>query len=185
MLYFFGRGHLGKDLELKVENKTGKYYRVAIAFNRVVMTKNGKVTETVWGSGLLHEAKTKGQMEYLVKGAPVTFVTNKGWIRSYTQDDGTHVSQLDLGFLQSLEAGVKFPPRAEAQSDQHTLRAQVPAQQAPVQQAPVQQMPQQQAPQQQSANNPFAGYQMSPPITLQQGATYPGAQDNEGDSLPF
>ena len=166
MLYFFGRGHLGEDAQVKVENKTGKYYRIAVAFNRVVMSKNGlKETETIWGSGLLHEAKVKNQLQYLVKGAPVSFVTNKGWVRSYTQKDGTHVSQLDLGFIQSLEAGMKFPPKEEAATQQQQFVQQQMA-------APQQQF-QQQQPQFQ---------QQQPQVTPQQGGGYPGAQQG---ALPF
>lgn len=169
MLYFYGKGRLGDDVVEKAQTRTGKLYRASIAFNRM---NQDKEIETIWGSGLVNESKVAHQLHLLKKGCPVTFMA-KGWIKTFTRNDGTQSTELDLGFIQSLEGGMKLPSKEENGQQQQFAPQQMPAQ--PVHQAtmmapPVQQMPVQQ-PQQQF---------------VQQNGSYPGTQQvPNGDQLPF
>lgn len=177
MLYFFGKGRLGDDVVEKVNTKSGKLYRVSIAFNR--MNKDKEV-ETLWGSGLINESKVNYQLHLLKKGCPVTF-TAQGWVKTFGRKDGTQSTELDLGFIQSLEGGVKLPSREGSESGQQQPQHQQPRQQfqsSPVQQGIPQQQQQFQAThvqqstpgQQQYGGQQFGGQpqQFAPPQGYQQ-----------------
>lgn len=116
MLCVFGKGHLGFAPEKVLENATGDYYRVRIGINRVTRKKgvSDPVKESLWCSGLVHKSKIQYQLQHLVKGAPVTFLSSKSWYKIYQDKQGNHQFDVDLGFLASFEVAGKLPANAVA-----------------------------------------------------------------------
>ena len=125
MLAVFGKGHLGFAPEKVIENATGDYYRVRIGINRVTRKKGvtEPVKESLWCSGLVHKSKVQYQMQHLVKGAPVTFLSSKSWYKIYQDKQGNHQFDVDLGFLASFEVAGKLPSNVTAptQETQNTM----------------------------------------------------------------
>lgn len=176
MLFFYGKGRLGDDVVEKTQTRTGKLYRASIAFNR--MNQNKEI-ETVWGSGLVNESKVAHQLHLLKKGCPVTFMT-RGWIKTFTRKDGTQSTELDLGFIQALEGGVKLPTQEEVNNGQQVQQQQFVQQPATHQQPMAQPNGYQQVPQQQQQfvqqNGGYHG-------TAQQ--QVPVQQNQDNGVLPF
>lgn len=119
MLHFYGCGYLGADVTEVSNGKSGKLYRVSVAFNRL---SKDKEQVTTWASGLVGESKVINQLHLLKKGNPVMVVSNNSGTKTYRNKDGVDTHQLDLGFIQSIKGfakeGASVPPDDSYQPSQ-------------------------------------------------------------------
>ena len=185
MLCVFGKGRLGMEPEQKLNNASGKYYKVRIAVNRMVKKASGSERETLWCSGLVHEGKISYQMDRLKKGAHVTFMSNKSWIAQWENRQGVVMADIDLGFLALIETGGE--QEGDQQQTPTTTPAPAPTQAPASMPAPAHVYAPAPAPAQEQRTQVWNGkdWVAAPPQQSAVSGQVPAPQIQKDNSLPF
>lgn len=135
MICSFITGYLGKDLkEVFTNTYNKKVYSVSLCVNTAVHDSQvkGKVEKTIWCNGLINEDKLTPDISCYTKGSPVSAVANNCHYSTYTDNNGIHHIQYELGYINNIFVGGKLNQGGSYQQYQQPVQHQQVSYQQPV-----------------------------------------------------
>ena len=113
-------GYLAGEPKLAFTNATGEVYRIRVGSTHNKYNSSTKTwdKDTLWSSGLVSQKKLGIMKKHYVKGTPVVIVTSDLSVNHYQLNTGEHKFDLELGYVDKIEAYQRIP-----RSDGQTYKA--------------------------------------------------------------
>ena len=104
-------GYLAAPPKSAFKNATGEVFRIRLGTNHNQYDSKTKTwhKQTIWCSGLVSDKKIGAMMPFFVKGAPLVVSASDCCLNHYTSTDGSTKCDLDLGYIDRVEAYQRLP----------------------------------------------------------------------------